>query len=225
MTIKSKPKTRWEKLVAWDEKRRYGVEVTLSDIRKLEKLDRILRKDMDELGIKQVALSINPKEGKLTAAGIQVLRIKGKNKKRYPSSIIFDYKYIQNLNVQELRSIGWHEFGHYIFEYYYPEIARLSGRRAEQYEITETFADEFAYRKFDDVYIDATRKAVKVVYGADYDSYHVDLLKKMRKYVKQHGHGYWKEVAKEFDIPVKYDPKKARIIGVKPKKGILGNLR
>ena len=223
MTVKSKPKSRWEKFVVWDDRRRFGAEVTLSDIKKLEKLDRILRKDMGSLGIKPMSIFMETKKSKATSAHSQVLRIKGKDKKRYPSKLVFDHQYIHSLNVQELRSIGWHELGHYIFEYYYPEIAWRASR-PNQYEITETFADEFAYRKFGDVYINATRKAIKAV-DPSYGNYHIKALKRMKAYIKKNGHGYWKEIARLCNVPIKYDPKKSIILGVKPKRGVLGNLR
>ena len=223
MTVKSKPKSRWEKFVVWDDRRRFGAEVTLSDIKKLEKLDRILRKDMGSLGIKPMSIFMETKKSKATSAHSQVLRIKGKDKKRYPSKLVFDHQYIHGLNVQELRSIGWHELGHYIFAYYYPEIMRRYNR-PEQYEIAETFADEFAYRKFGDIYVKATKKSIKAI-DPSYGSYHIKALKKMKKYITQHGYGYWIEVAKECNVPIKYDPKNTTIIGVKPKKGVLGNLK
>lgn len=224
MTIKSKPKTRRERIRAWGDNLVYGAEVTRSDLRKLEKLDKILRKDMNELGIKQMSIFIEPTRWGSTSAYGQTLRIKGENKKIYPDKIAFDYRHIQTLNIQELRSMGWHELGHYIFDYYYPEITKWYDQ-PKQHEIEEAFADEFAYRKFGEVHIDAARKAIKAMGGSPVGSRHMKKLEKMKKHIEQHGYGYWKTVAKKHGISVKYDPKSSMMVGVRPKKETLGNLR
>jgi len=225
MTVKSKPKTRREKFRAWREERKYGVEVTLSNLRKYEKLEKVLRKDMDELGIKQIAILVRPKNWGPASANRQVYRVKGKEKRDYPTMIIFDYKYVQELNVQELRSIAWHEMGHYIFRYYYPEIANNT-HRSKEYEIAEAFANEFAYRKFGSVYMSAIKKeGAALGMSKSMRKKFISEIKDIKDYVGKHGYGYWKSVAKKHNIPAKYDPKKSIIMGIKPKTGILGNLR
>lgn len=225
MTVKSKPKTRREKFREWREERKYGVEVTPSNLRKYENLESILRKDMDKLGIKQVAVLVRPKNWGPASAHRQVYRVKGKEKREYPTMIIFDYKYVHNLNVQELRSIAWHEMGHYIFRYYYPEIANNT-HRSKEYVIAEAFANEFAYRKFGNVYLSAIRKeGVALGMSKTMRKKFINEIKDIKKHVEKYGYGYWKEVAKKKNIDVKYDPKKSIIMGVKPKAGILGNLR
>lgn len=225
MTVKSKPKTRRERFTSWKEERKYGVEMTLSNIQKFETLDRILRKDMDDLGIKQIAVFIEPKKWGSPSIHRRVLRIKGKDKRAYPSAMIFDYRTVQKLNVQELRSIGMHELGHYIFEYYYPGIAQYP-RRMKEHDIIEAFANEFAYRRFGSIYINAIKKAMKAT-GVPKSAQKMNMkeLRKMKEHVEQYGHGYWKEVAREKNISVKYDPKSSIIICVNPKREVLGNLR
>ena len=228
MTVKSKPKTRREKFIAWRKRRRYGVEMSKIDIKKFGNLTTVLKKDMETLGISRVSILINPGKTKYGAAvESQVLQIEGEGKRRFPVFVIFDYRGIQKLSVQELRSVAWHEFGHFIFGYYYPGISQnYTDRRKKDYKVEEAFADEFAYKKFGDAYIRSSKKHFESLglYKVD-QKFYMDNLKKMRKHVKQHGYGYWKVVAKENNIPVKYAPRSSILEGVKSKKHVLGNLR
>lgn len=227
MTVKSKPKTRRERFTSWRKKRKYGAEMTHSEVWKFETLDRILRKDMDDLGIKQMSILIEPMKTKSGATiHLQALRIKGKEKKIFPVVLIFNYRSIQNLSMEELRSIAWHEFGHFIFGYYYPGITKYYARRHGEHMVEETFANEFAYRRFGDIFVQANKKQGKAVgLYKFHQTMEIDEVKKMEEYIKQHGYGYWKKVAKDFGISVEYNPKKTIMVGIKPGKNVLGNLR
>lgn len=227
MTVKSKPKTRREKFREWKRGKVSPVEMTRSTINKFNDLSKLLKRDMKDLGIEQVAITIDPKKSKdVVTSHIIQLRIKGKQKEQIPVHIQFNYRLVENLNMQELRHVAWHEFGHFIFKYYYPEMSRRYSREVGKYMVEETFADEFGYRRFGKDYIKTSDKVFKLGKANEEDrKNYKGFWKEMTAYIEDNGYGYWKSVAKAYNVPIKYNPKNTIIVGVKPKAGILGNLR
>lgn len=227
MTIKSKPKTRREKFRAWKRGQITPVVMTRATINKFDDLNKILKRDMKALGIERVAVTISPfrKKG-LAGVNIAQLKVEGEEKRRIPLYITFDYRLVENLSTQELRHIAWHEFGHFIFRYYYPSIAKDYQKKTGALEVEEAFADEFAYRKFGEDFARTIIKLSKIdKISSEKRKLEKAYWKELRAYVKENGYGYWKGFAKENNISIKYDPKNTTIIGVKPKKHVLGSLR
>ena len=139
-----KKKSRYKE---WREKRSMGEEIALSDVMKVVELNRTLREDGKKLGITQVSVEIIPqKYSHMASASEAGYRIKGDGMLTMPSSLSFDYRVVDKLSKEELRSIAWHEFGHYIFAHYFPKIDNSYMKDYNKYLVVEAFADEFAYR-------------------------------------------------------------------------------
>lgn len=229
MTVKSKPRRspreRWRR---WKEEFRYGVEMTRADINKFSKLTKILGMDMGNLGLGRIAVTIIPRRRKYVAfAGSQTLRVEGKAKVRFPRQVSLEYRGFKDLSVQELRSVAWHEFGHFIFSKYYPSIdEKYRSKSGKEYEVSEAFANEFAFRKFGNVYVRASRKYFEAMGIPEKDiKKDIKHLNDMRQHIKENGYGYWKQIARELDIPIKFAPRSSIMMGVNPKKHVLGSLR
>jgi hypothetical protein len=220
-----KKKSRYKK---WRERRSMGEEVSLSDVMKVVELNRILREDGKKLGITQVAVEIIPKEySHMASASEAGYRIKGDGMLTMPSSLSFDYRVVDKLSKEELRSIAWHEFGHYIFAHYFPKIDNSYMKDYNKYLVVEAFADEFAYKRFGDTYIKASEKMME--FGKSKKEKvlmqeHMDDIYKMVKYRKKHKKPFWLAFAKELDVQVELDSKDRMIVGIRPNKSVLKGL-
>jgi hypothetical protein len=211
----------------WKERREFGEAIDVKDVLKIVELNHILRKDGEKLGIPQISIEIIPKKYRMMAsASEQGYRIKGDGMLTMPSSLSFDYRVVDELSLEELRSLAWHELGHYIFAYYFPDIDNKYQKSYEHYLVTETFADEFAFRKFGSTYIRATKKLLKFGPKKDIEVAKERLrdLENMAKYRKKTNKPYWMAFAKELGIKVKPNPKERMIVGIRPKKVVLKGL-
>jgi len=211
----------------WRERKAYGKEIKASDVKKLVKLNNILRDDGKKLGIPQLSIEIIPKKYKARAAAVSTgYKIQGDGTLNMPSSITYDYYTIDNLSLAELRSVAWHELGHYIFAYYFPEIDDKYYKDVGAYSVAETFADEFAYKRFGNVYIRAMRKLSKMdKKKAKKDEIAlVDAIKETAAFRKKHNRPHWMFLAEQLDMEIKYNPRGSKIAGVNPKKSVLKGL-
>lgn len=221
--------TRKNRFKRWREYRRLGEELEVKDVMKMVQLNRKLGADGRRFGISNVGIELVPKiyEG-LATASMQEYRIKGDGTLNLPSSINYDYRMIQELSLEELRSIGWHELGHYIFAYYFPDIENGYYRDYDKYEVTEIFADEFALRQFGDVFVNALEKSLRFI-GKDAsdrkaNQERVDICKAMQKYRKRYNKPFWLAYAKKLKVKVEMKPETRAIVGIKPTKDVLKGL-
>lgn len=220
----SRRKSRFQK---WRERRTYGEELNQSDIKKIVELNNVLRDDGKRLGIPQVSIEIVPKKYKqLASAASTGYRIKNDGTLNMPTSISFDYRAVDKLSGEELRSLAWHEMGHYIFAHYFPEIDDKYYKDYKSYLVVETFADEFAYKRFGKTFFRAMKKMVELtpVKERKTDLERIEDLKKLIKYRERYRSPYWVALAKELDVNVDYNPTKRRIIGINPRKSVLRGL-
>jgi hypothetical protein len=212
----------------WRERRTMGEEISASDVKKVIELNRILRSDGKKLGITQVAIEIVPRKYSLMASASQAgYRIKGDGMLTMPSSIEFDYRAVDELNKEELRSIAWHEFGHYIFAHYFPKIDNAYMKDYRNYFVVETFADEFAYQRFGDVFIEAQEKLIKFANDKKdrkLMNERLSDLKKMARYRKRYSKPFWMKIAKDLGVKVSLDSKDRQIVGINPNKSVLKGL-
>lgn len=211
----------------WKERREFGEAIDVKDVLKIVELNYILRKDGKQLGIPQISIEIVPKKYRMMAsASEQGYRIKGDGMLTMPSSLSFDYRVVDDLSKEELRSLAWHELGHYIFAYYFPDIDNKYQKSYDHYLVVEMFADEFAYKRFGSTYIRATNKLLKFGPKKDVEvaKERMSDLRNMAKYRKETNEPYWTAFAKELGIKVKYSPKERMIVGIRPKKSVLKGL-
>ena len=202
------------------------------DTQKIQDLMTLVQKDAKTLGINNVSLAIEDKENAMysTSSGLCT-----PVPMQIPTIVTVGYPDIENLSLEELRSVMWHELGHYIFPVYYPEIDEQYDKVVEQkdfyqkpklhpaYYIVQTFCDELAYKKFGKTYIVAFSKLERMEnkeyrYKDDWER-----LFPMMDYVDKHGFGYWKQLAKEAGIEVKR-VNRSSVPGVKPNLKILDGL-
>jgi hypothetical protein len=205
-----------------------GEEIALSDVMKVVELNRTLRADGKKLGITQIAVEIIPREySQMASASEAGYRIKGDGMLTMPSSLSFDYRVVDKLSKEELRSIAWHEFGHYIFAHYFPKVDNSYMKDYNKYLVVEAFADEFAYKRFGDVYIRASEKMME--FGKNKKEKklmqeHMDDMKRMVKYRKKYKKPFWLAFAKQLGVQVDLDQKDRRIVGIRPNKSVLKGL-
>jgi len=220
----SKKKGRFRE---WREKRAMGEAINQEDVMKIVALNRVLRKDGMNLGIPQVSIEIVPRKYKqLASATDQGYRIKGDGLITVPSSISFDYRLVDRLNEEELRSLAWHELGHYIFAYYFPDVDKKYYKDYESYLVVEMFADEFAYKRFGKLYIKASEKAAKFASKEGREQVETRLkdLEEMALYRKNKKQPYWLAYAKSLGVKVKYNPENSMVVGIRPSKRVLKGL-
>lgn len=211
----------------WRERRKYGEELEFKDVHKLVRLNRLLRSDGIKLGIPQINIEIIPKEHEgLATAAQQEYRIKNDGTLNMPSAISYDYRMIRDLSIEELRSIAWHELGHYIFSYYFPDIDNKYYDDFDAYMVTEAFADEVAFKRFGDVYLEASKKIFKFIKEKDKsaDKERVEDIKRMGRYRKRYNKPYWLALAKRLKMKVELKPENRAIVGIKPRKEVLKGL-
>ena len=211
----------------WKERREFGEAIDVKDVLKIVELNYILRKDGKQLGIPQISIEIVPKKYRMMAsASEQGYRIKGDGMLTMPSSLSFDYRVVDELSLAELRALAWHELGHYIFAYYFPDIDNKYQKSYNNYLVTEMFADEFAYKKFGSTYIGATNKLLKFGPKKDVEvaKERMSDLRNMAKYRKETNEPYWIAFAEKMGIKVKTNVKERMIVGIRPKRATLKGL-
>jgi len=212
----------------WRERRTYGEEINASDIKKIVELNQVLRSDGKKLGINQIAIEIVPKKVDFMASANDAgYRIKGDGMLSMPSSLTFEYRVVDKLNKEELRSLAWHELGHYIFAYYFPTMDDKYWKDFNYYQVVEAFADEFAYKRFGKVYMSAIAKTAKLSKNKkdrEVAEINNQTLKRMAKYRKRYNKPYWTTFAKQLKVKVEYAPSKRKIVGVNPPKSVLKGL-
>jgi hypothetical protein len=219
-----KKKSRYRK---WREYKEYGEEINPGDLDKIISLNRTLRDDGKKLGIPQVSIDIYPaKYEAIASAAERGYRVKGDGTFNMPSAISFDYRAVDKLSKEELRSIAWHEMGHYIFSHFFPDIDNKYFKDYDSYLVTESFADEFAYKRFGDVYLRASEKLLILLEKKD-SKVGIDRvkdLKKMAQYRKRTGKPYWLAVADTLKVKVELGHENRRIVGINPRKAVLDGL-
>jgi hypothetical protein len=221
----AKKKSRYRR---WREKRMYGEEISRRDVEKIVKLNKILREDGRKLGIQQISIEIVPREFiGLAAANDVGYRIKDDGMISLPSSIQFDYKVVDELNIEELRSLAWHELGHYICAYYFGKLDDDYWKDYSKYLVIEAFADEFAYNRFGDTYMSAIEKIYKFAKNKkDQEVFMGNLkdMKRMAAYRKKHNKPFWLAFAKELGVKVELNVDARKIVGIRPNKSVLKGL-
>ena len=215
-------RSRYEK---WKNKRKYGEPLSRGAINKVSWLMPQLRRDATSLGIQNMTVGIYPKSGEDWAAMIDPIdfQIRNDGVVTVPNGMTYSYEMLDALTKEELRALAWHEFGHYIYSYFFPKSDKLYLKDKDHYYIQELFCDEFAYRRFGDVYINTSRKMDKLggLRKGESSPMTKDLLK-ARAYAKKHGRNeYWLERAKKKGIKPEYEPKKSQVIGVRQRKAVI----
>lgn len=220
------PKEKTGRFKKWREYRKYGEELEPKDVLKIVELNRKLGADGRRFGIPNISIELVPKVYPgLATATQQEYRIKGDGTLNLPSAITYDYRMVRDLTLEELRAVGWHELGHYVFAYYFPDIDNGYFRDYDKYEVTEIFADEFSARYFGDAFLSGLQKSLKLI-GAKGDDLaanneRIILVKKMLKYRERYNKPYWMAHAKKLGVKVKLSPETRAIVGIKPKKDLL----
>lgn len=212
----------------WRARRKFGEEINASDIKKIVELNRILRSDGKKLGINQISVEIVPaKVGYMAAASESGYRIKGDGMLSMPSSLTFEYRVVDKLNKEELRSLAWHELGHYIFSYYFPKMDDRYWKDFDHYRVVEAFADEFAYKRFGDVYLKAIAKTAKLTKNKEerkIAEINNKTMRRMAKYRKRYKKPFWIAFAKQLKVKIEYAPGTGTIVGIRPPKSVLKGL-
>jgi hypothetical protein len=197
------------------------------DTKKILKLAAVMKKDAELLGVGNVSFAFKDAGIDVYTTYSVLMGNKGEHNIVMPRAINVEYELIDKMSTNEMRSILWHELGHHIFSVYYPSIAKTDDRNGNKVE--EAFCDEFAYMKFGLLYVVAYMKIMK--YGKEFSkdpkgsyAYGIDRIFPLVDYNREHGVGYWKHLADDLGVEVKYNPGKAKVLLVKPNREILDGL-
>jgi len=178
------------RLSEWKAKRAYGEAISLGTMKKMETLIPILRRDATRLGIQHMTVGLTPESKKDWAAiqYIQDYRVRGDGVLSIPGGIHYPHDVVELLSTEELRALAWHEFGHYIYSYFFPRSDALYLKDRRHFLTQEMFCDEFAYKRFGDVMIRAQRKLDKD-YGVPKGKTSVSSkdFRNMKRHKEKHG--------------------------------------
>jgi len=194
------------------------------DTEKILALSNILRKDADMLGIKNISLSVEDKQSDVFNS-YTIMANKQGMQVTLPTYIGVEYKLIDKLSLDEMRSVLWHEFGHNLFTALYPEIGikYTWDSKNPYYDVAEAFCDELAYKKFGYTYLIASLKADKYTFGKKNWKTISMRVMPMIEDIEKNGFGYWKRVAAKNGIEVKIS-KTSGGLGITPNKRALEGL-
>lgn len=219
---------RKSRLQEWREHRKFGEELNPGDLNKIMDLNKTLRDDGKKLGVPQITIDIVPqKYMQIASAADRGYRIKGDGTLSMPSAISFDYRAVDKLTKEELRSIAWHELGHYMFAHFFSDIDNKYFKDYNAYLVSETFADEFAFNRFGDLYIEAQKKLVPLIEDKKEVKTaleRIEDVKRMSNYRKKYKKPYWLAVAKRLKVKVEMNREGRRIVGINPTKSVLKGL-
>lgn len=194
------------------------------DTKKIVKLTNIMKKDANSLGITNLSFEFN--DGSTDVYTHSSVMTEGDKIIWMPATLNIEYNLIEKLTTDEIRRIMWHEFGHHIFSVYYPKIKMATDPASEVVE--EAFCDELAYMRFGPAYILAYIKATKfssmLTKKKNKYEYDVNRLFPLMEYVNVNGIGYWRHLAEDLGVEVKYNPRAINVLGVKPNRAILNGL-
>jgi len=189
---------------------------------KIRRVMKILQKDAHLLGIDNVALAVESDNSSFYSA---MSGLDGEKPISIPNTVNIDYDKLENLSLDEIRSVLWHELGHFILPVYYPDLdKKYEDKKAPgAYYVVQSFCDELAYKKFGKTYFVAFAKLEKMEPANQKFKEDFERLFPMMEYVDKHGYGYWKELAKKYNIELK-KINRASVPGVKPNVALLDGL-
>jgi len=147
--------------------------------------------------------------------------------------ITFNPEYFNVLTMDEIKTMLWHEYGHMIYAYFFPDNFKkgvtLSKEGRKYRKIEELFVDTLVYYKFGSKYVKALNKTGYYM-GNKRGKPKKEIDERIKKNVaffdiiKNNGKQYWKEEAKKSGVSIKYSPNNSAIKGVKFDRSLLNGL-